>query len=206
MTSVVAEQATALVGGRVPSTLLAHDGSCCPLAEAWLHSADAAHCTNPFEPPRWITKRFTWGPMRWPAYLCEAATEETLDCGGLAALSLLAWRRRCDAVFPVLIVQRYNAEDCGHWTASWDRAAVPCSWIASPFVYHEGIGIVSDGSLQIWDPTDDVFIEPQTSGEYGAWAGLAAFTPSEVRFGTLALPPGQWVWRDAKQEPDARYG
>jgi hypothetical protein len=133
--------------------------------------------------------------MRWPAYLCEAAAGETLDCGGLAALSLLVWRRRCELVFPVLLVQEYNSEDCGHWATSWDRAAVSCNWISDPFVYHEAVGIVRDGSLQIWDPTDDVFIEPRTSGQYGAWAGIAAFTPTEVSFGDWVLSPARWIWR-----------
>jgi hypothetical protein len=127
-------------------------------------------------------------------HLCEASESEMLDCGGLSALTLLAWQRRCDQVIPVQLVQRYPLDDCRHWSSSWDQASIPCTWIADDLVYHEAVGVLYGKSLRIWDPTEESFIEPTSNGSYGSVVGLRASTKVPLTFGSHPIAASEWAW------------
>ena len=182
----------AMVQGREPSVLTAHSHTCCEVAASWLASMDASHCLRA-APPYWIVDRYEWGATRWPLYLCEAVRAERLDCGALAALSLMAWRRRCPSVFAVQLIQRYSEQDIDHWSATWQRAGVQCDWISGDLIYHEAVGIVKDGVLSVWDSTDGIFLSHEARG-YGSIQGICAHAPGILRFGPHLLNPGQWTW------------
>ena len=204
MTSAAVEAGAALVAGRTPSELLIHDDSCCAIAASWLLSSDAAHCEGESTPPRWISSQYRWGPSPWPIHLCDATAAEILDCGALAALSLAAWGRRCKSLVPVQLVQRYDREDCEHWALTWEQASMRCDWIDGSLVYHEAVGMVRDGALRVWDPTDEIFVPPEEGPGYGSVVGLAVGGDAPVSFGDLVLPPAEWVWRRKRKTPAER--
>src|SRR5215467_8611841 len=84
---------------RASGSVLAHHGPCCDRARAWLiamaRSQDFA-CTDglTFAAPRWIARRWVWGPTRWPIAWCEAVKAEKIDCGVFAAFAREIFRAK----------------------------------------------------------------------------------------------------------------
>ena len=73
---------------QLPSHISSHrGGDCCSLALSWLRGMAASHADD--RTGRWVRDHGQWGPSRWPLHWCEAAREEVLDCGALAALASL---------------------------------------------------------------------------------------------------------------------
>src|SRR5829696_6133350 len=71
------------------SAFLHHGKSCCTMAREWLFGTDHSQLNGQHRlmGPRWLRKRYEWGPSQWPMTWCQALEQESLDCGALAALT-----------------------------------------------------------------------------------------------------------------------
>src|SRR5512146_2214587 len=89
---------------------LAHHGPCCERARAWLLAMARSHDFASsdglaFAGPRWLTRRFEWGPMRWPAAWCEVVRAQTIDCGAFAAFALEIFRQKGIEAYPAQVLR-----------------------------------------------------------------------------------------------------
>src|SRR5262245_48209268 len=96
------------------STLTDH-GPCCARARAWLIAMARSHdfaSTDglTFAAPRWLTKRWIWGPTRWPIAWCEAIKAETIDCGVFGVFALEIFRAKGLEAYPGQVLRTYAEE------------------------------------------------------------------------------------------------
>ncbi len=132
-----------------------HGKECCATALSWFLATDRSLRPHPSSMPVWIRERWEWGPSNWPIHWCELGEAEDLDCGALAALSRHALLARGALVLPCQLVLEYPAEVIAHWREGWDAADLTPDWAGERQVYHETVGVVQDGKVRIWDPTEN---------------------------------------------------
>jgi hypothetical protein len=191
----------------VPSTLGHHGQECCATARAWFLAMDASMWQG-HGGPAWISRKFPWGPSRWPLFWCEAMEAEELDCGAHAALSIEAFRARGVRVLPVQLVQRQEEHHMAHWHERWSDGGGSPSWAQGAAGYHESCAVVdAHGRAEVWDPTVNSFLTPdQVQGVRSTAAiRIGGPLPSDevVMWRGVPVPVGQWVMPPA--DPDSAH-
>lgn len=189
----------AIQADRLPSEIQHHGTACCRLACAWLEGVDASwhggRACN--APPAWIVQRWKWGGLSWPLHWCQIPEADVLDCGALAALCAAMWRRRTEGIIPVQLIQRYAAQDTIHWAATWRLDELETAWLDEDLAYHEVVGRVRGGSIDLWDSTDAVWLKPTPAGSYGhALSVRASGSGSDAEtmlWGSHVLPSRRWA-------------
>ena len=186
---------------RCPASTVSHHGeACCDIAREWIVGMDFSQLNtgNPLIGPRWLRKKFKWGPLKWPIHWCEVVQQETLDCGALAALSYELFRARGVRSFPAQFILEFNDVSTRHWSETWSAAGSCLSWISEGLIYHEGCAIaVLDNEIKLWDATATWWINPK---QFGGYAGLlavrvfdiAVVTANTLIWGRHRIPANIW--------------
>lgn len=204
-----------------PASTISHHGRlCCDIAREWITGMDFSQLNagHPLTGPRWLRKKFKWGPSKWPIHWCEAVEEETLDCGALGALSHALFLARGVRSFPAQLILEFNDVSMRHWTETWGAAGSCAPWISAGLIYHEGCAVaVSENEIKLWDATATWWINPK---QFGGYAGLLATrvfdgksaSPSIFTWGEHRIPANVWHkverakadFATAKPEPKTR--
>lgn len=156
------------------STISHHGAACCDVAREWITGMDFSQLNAgpPLTGPRWLRKKFKWGPSKWPIHWCEAVGEETLDCGALGALSHQLFLARGVRSFAAQFILEFNEVSTRHWSETWGAAGSGAPWISEGLIYHEGCAVaVTDNEIKLWDATATWWINPK---QFGGYAGLLA--------------------------------
>ncbi len=183
-----------------PASTISHHGTaCCEIAREWITGMDFSQLNagHPLTGPRWLRKKFKWGPSKWPMYWCEAVDEETLDCGALGALSHQLFLARGVRSFAAQFILEFNEVSTRHWTEAWGAAGSCAPWISEGLIYHEGCAVaVGDNEIKLWDATATWWINPK---QFGGYAGLLA-----VRvFDPQAAAPSEFMWGQHRIQANA---
>jgi hypothetical protein len=178
-----------------PSDLSHHHAACCREAEAWFRVVDAAWTTS--VAPAWIRRRYDWGPVIWPLHWCEAIVAKHLDCGALAALAAASFSARGVPQARVQLVERFPDDNARHWSLLWKRASANVGWIFPGVVYHEACAVVSGRTIEVFDPTDNLWMPPDSLPGYGSVLAIrlhqiASGADGLFSWGSHALVPDQW--------------
>ncbi len=195
---------------RRPSRISTHkDAECCRIAKAWFLAMDLTLGAGVglIAPPTWIRKRYEWGPTAWPLYWCDAVHSGELDCGALNALSMEALSARGVAVTAIQLVQEFSQSASLHWRRRWESAGRWDGWARGQYAYHEACAILDGPRLDVWDPTDNAWIEPSASRGYSAVNAcrLPFLTTREsVEWRGRRLNPRRWtILTDARGGPSS---
>lgn len=184
-----------------PVSVIAHHGAqCCRMAREWFLATDYAQqaAGTPHTGPRWLRRKYTWGPSRWPLYWCEAVEQKTLDCGALAALAQEVFAARGIRCYPAQLIQQYTTDAARHWHKRWDEGEVSVHWIKDDLIYHEGCAVsIGDRKIKIWDPTASWWVNPDHLEGYGGLRALRIFaanaeSPNRLSWGAHSISPNQW--------------
>lgn len=184
----------------VPSKLVRHDQGCCQCALAWFRGVDAqeSFIDGRWQPPSWLRRRYEWGPARWPIHWCDVPQMERLDCGALAAVAVHLYQMRGHRAVPVQLALRYPVHALQQWSAMWERQGLASDWIAGRLCYHEACGVIHDSELQVWDPTENRWLEPPSSRNdaFGAVVSLRLFpgdeAQEELQWAGIRVRTGVW--------------
>lgn len=181
---------------RQPSEIQSHEGECCKQAKAWFTSManSALAIGGAPQEPAWIVERYKWGPCEWPMHWCEAMTAEAMDCGAFAAVGRFLMEASGVSTCPVQLVERYSVDDGAHWSALWAARGCGMDWSEEGLTYHEATGVVSEGSLRVWDSTRGVWRASSETQGYGSIAAIRCWLPREssVSWGMSSLKSGLW--------------
>lgn len=185
-----------------PVSYLSHHGAeCCEIAQSWLRAMDFAQLNGASVlcGPRWIRKRYNWGPSRWPLYWCQALKSDTIDCGAHAALAEEAFTSRGVKSHRVQIVQRYDDDAVTQWRQLWGCNGASDHWLGAGYIYHEGNALgTSDTEIKIWDGSTACWVNPRHVAGYGSvlairiHPGPSEATPSAFRWAGHGIKPGHW--------------
>ncbi|MBW3616351.1 MAG: hypothetical protein KY446_01165 [Proteobacteria bacterium] len=173
-----------------PASTISHHGqACCEIAREWMLAndfsqlGDAAALTG----PRWLPKKYPWGPSPWPMHWCEAVGRKKLDCGAHQAISQELFTARGVQSRPAQFVQQFSEEATRHWGHKWGEDQVPAGWIDGDVIYHEGCAVTVEGDeIKLWDASAGWWIDPQQSGGYGALLSVRILDPSAEAPQTLS--------------------
>jgi hypothetical protein len=199
MNSAVPDTIERAAWTQAASSTLAHHGPCCDRARAWLlgmgRSLDfAASDGLAYAGPRWLTRRFAWGPTRWPIAWCEAVRAEAIDCGVFAVLAREIFRAKGIDAYPGQVLRRYAEESTAHWRQKWAAMPDAFNWIGSDVVYHEVCVLrVGAHEARVYDPTEGVWLEPGIRAGHGAHRAIRAELPQALSWGPHLLVNGQWT-------------
>lgn len=185
-----------------PSTFLTHDALCCRVACSWFQTMARSTVGTLDDGPGPLIQRWHWGPCVWPLRWCQAVRARELDCGGLAQLAETALSQAGHSVVRIQLINRVSPECAAHWATRW--SAVPCAprWVWGDLVYHEAVGVVSDGALRVWDPTESRWHVSETRSEHGQSVAIripvpeaadVAIPPRSLRWEFRVLPLGRWM-------------
>ena len=180
------------------STLTDH-GPCCARARAWLIAMARSHdfaSTDglTFAAPRWLTKRWTWGPTRWPIAWCEAIKAETIDCGVFGVFALEIFRAKGLDAYAGQVLRTYAEESTAHWRHKWASLPGAFDWIRGRVVYHEICVVrVNGNQARVYDPTDGVWLDPEIYRGHGGHIAIRAELPRALKWGPHTLVHGQWT-------------
>ncbi len=180
-----------------PSRVSHHGQRCCDIAREWITGMDFSQLSagNPLTGPRWLRKKFKWGPSKWPIHWCEIVQAETLDCGALAALSHELFGARDVRSFPAQFILEFNDVSLRHWSETWSAAGSAVPWLNEGLIYHEGCAVdVGSPQIKLWDATATWWINPK---QFGGYAGLLAVrvfaaTGSAFIWGNHRIPANSW--------------
>src|SRR4030095_7347487 len=123
-----------------PASAFTHHGRrCCSSAREWLIATDQSQLNGQHKltGPRWLLKKYKWGPSQWPMTWCEAVEKKYLDCGALAVLSKTVFAARSVTSFSVQLIQQYTALTTYHWIKRWTDHPASIHWIHGELIYHE---------------------------------------------------------------------
>jgi hypothetical protein len=180
------------------STLVDH-GPCCAAARGWIvatsRSLDFAATDGlTFAAPRWLTRRWKWGPTCWPIAWCEAVRAEAIDCGVFGAFAREIFRAKGVQAYGGQVLRECAKATTAHWRARW--AAVPGAfdWIGENTVYHEVCIIqVGPAEARVYDPTDATWLECAIDRGHGGHLAIRAEVPIALSWGPHMLVNGQWT-------------
>lgn len=183
-----------------PSTFGHHGRRCCSDARAWLFATDHSQLIGQHRltGPRWLLRRYKWGPSEWPMTWCRAVEEKTLDCGALAALSKDLFIAREVNCFSAQLIQQYTDNLTHHWSKKWASQSVSTHWIHGALIYHEVCAIqVTRDEIRVWDPTAACWVNPAQTSGFGSVVALCVRTnnpqtPNLVRWGQHKFETDQW--------------
>ena len=180
----------------VPSVLSHHGEDCCTTARAWYTAMDRSMWRGEGG-PAWISRKFPWGPSRWPLHWCEAMEAEELDCGAHQALSMEAFRARGIRVVPVQLVQRQESHHLAHWHGRWGAAEASPAWAREGVAYHEACATLVDGRAEVWDATLGAWLSPRHLEGVRSIAAVRIGGPAKseetVDWRGVTLPLGIWA-------------
>lgn len=184
-----------------PLSYLSHHGTdCCEIARSWLAAMDFAQLNgnDVLSGPRWLRKRYDWGPSRWPLHWCEALKADTIDCGAHAALAEVAFRSRGVTTYRVQIVQNYDNNAVNQWRQIWSCKGASDHWLSDGYIYHEGNAILTgDNEIKIWDGSAGCWINPHHISGYGSVLAVRVanennVAPSALKWACHQILPGNW--------------
>jgi hypothetical protein len=183
--------------GWAPSTLSHHGEACCTTARAWFRAMNRSLWRG-HDGPGWIARRFPWGPTRWPLHWCEALDAEELDCGAHAALTIEAYRAFGVRVVPVQLVQRQERHHLPHFHGWWAAGSASPAWAGDGAAYHEACAPITNGTVEVWDPTVNAWLSPDHLKGLRSIAavrigGMEA-TGEVVTWQGVRLPLGEWAF------------
>src|SRR5205814_2473594 len=147
-----------------PSTISHHGKGCCETARHWLLAMDFSQLNGASRliGPRWLRRKFKWGPSPWPIHWCEVVRRNTIDCGALAALSHQLFVGRRVRSYPAQFILQFTDAAARQWLANWSRNGDGLLWIHNGLVYHEGCAVVPLGhEIKLWDATATWWIDPR---------------------------------------------
>jgi hypothetical protein len=180
----------------VPSALCFHEGECCTTARAWFLAMSRSLWRGKGG-PTWIANRYPWGPSRWPLYWCEAVEAEELDCGAHQALTVEAFRARGLRAVPVQLVQRQERHNLGHFHGRWEEGGSSPLWAGDGAAYHEAVGVIADGRVEVWDATVNAWLSPDHVRGVRSIAAVRIGGPHPagevVSWRGVPVPLGEWV-------------
>ncbi len=172
------------------SQLFSHDAICCRSAKAWFTSVAGAFAFQNPGPPGWIRERWDWGPTQWPLSWCEAVRADKLDCGALAALARHAFRAYGMKNYAAQLIQRFDNDAVANWQTTWEQENADAGWIRGNLAYHEAVLVERPDGFQIWDPTDNTWMDHQSRGYGEIMAIRFKMDPKNQLFA------GKWIFRD----------
>jgi hypothetical protein len=181
-----------------PYSCIAHHGeACCDVAREWVMAYDFAQLNgaDAMSGPRWLRKRYSWGPSPWPLHWCEAVERDTLDCGALGCMAREIFVARGLASFPAQFVQQYTQEATSQWLSKWEGEKVSTHWIDDDVIYHEACAlVVGKDEVKLFDPSAGWWANPRQAGGYGAILAVRIFDSEGRlwRWGDHALRAGEW--------------
>ena len=181
-----------------PNSVLAHHGDdCCDVAREWLLAMDFAQLNGGdiHSGPRWMRQKYKWGPSSWPLHWCDAVTRDTLDCGAHAAIAQEAFAARGLTSYPAQFVQQYSRDATSQWQKKWSDEEVSSHWIDDDVIYHEGVALLVNGEIKLWDASAGWWINPrQLPQGYGALLAVRVFAPAgeTLRWGEHEISPREW--------------
>jgi hypothetical protein len=199
MRSVVADTLERKEWRQASGSALAHHGPCCDRARAWViavgRSYDFASTDGlTFAAPRWLTRRWAWGPTRWPITWCEAIKAEAIDCGVFAVFAVEIFRAKGVEAYLGQLVRSCAEERIAHWRRKWAAMPGAFNWIGTRVVYHEVCVVrVGPGEAWVYDPTEGIWLEPRGPSGHNAHLAIRAEIPVALRWGAHALVNGQWT-------------
>jgi hypothetical protein len=189
-----------------PSRILHHGKACCSTAREWLFSMDHSELSGQHKltGPRWLRKKYKWGPSCWPMTWCEAIDQKVLDCGALADLSRNIFDARGIRCYSVQLIQQYTEDTTTHWEKKWSDRLASTHWIQKEFIYHEACAVeINASEIRVWDPSAASWANPVQHGGYGAVVAIrltvdSPYSIRELRWGQHLIECGKWQtisWR-----------
>lgn len=185
-----------------PASVIAHHGRrCCRIAREWIFSMDYSQLNGEhlLSGPRWLRRKFKWGPSPWPLRWCEAVERKTLDCGALASIAYEIFNARGVRSFPAQFIQQYSETAAHQWGKKWEADKTSAEWIKEDLIYHEGCAVVvRDNEIRLWDPTASWWVNPKQFGGYGGVLALRVFAavqsdaPATLNWARHRIVPNQW--------------
>ena len=181
-----------------PSAVLHHGRLCCEIAREWLIDTDYSEMNGAgaLTGPRWLSRRFQWGPCGYPIHWCEAVRRKVLDCGAHAALAQELFTVRGVKSYRAQLIQHYSIPAASHWEDKWLESGASVQWIKDDLIYHEGCAVlVAPGEVKLWDASAGWWIDPRSSTGYGSLTALRLVAPAdstELSWGPLRLTANEW--------------
>jgi hypothetical protein len=185
-----------------PAQVSHHGRVCCELAREWLIATDfsALNGGDVLTGPRWLCKRFKWGPSSYPIHWCEAVRRPRLDCGALAALAHEVFTLRGVRSYRAQFVQRFSKVATRQWLRGWRDDGASVEWIDGDLIYHEGCALsVGNGGVKVWDASAGWWADPGTNHGYGATVAIrvsADLDSGDLSWGNHRILPGEWLGLD----------
>jgi hypothetical protein len=181
------------------SCLSHHAEACCDIAREWVIANDFAQLNGGdlMSGPRWLRRRYEWGPSAWPLYWCEAASRKSIDCGAHAALAHETFLARGITAYRAQFVQRYSAGTTEEWRRKWIGEAISDYWISDEFIYHEGNAmLIGKDEVKLWDGSAGWWLNHRQTSGYGSVAAVRIFTAADsrglLRWGHHDIQPNRW--------------
>jgi hypothetical protein len=182
-----------------PSVMAHHGRACCATAREWLFSTDHSQLNGNHKlmGPRWLRRKYNWGPSQWPMTWCHAVEQDDLDCGALAAISRDIFTARSVTCHSVQLVQQYSEDTTSHWSAKWTNQLASTDWISGGLIYHEACAVqISSCEMRIWDPSSACWVNPKQCGGYGSILALRLRIDTAgvegLSWGHHEIPSGEW--------------
>lgn len=183
------------------SQLSHHRQVCCEAARHWFRGMDFAQLNSGgiMSGPRWIRKKYEWGPSPWPLHWCEALNAKVIDCGAHAALAHEAFEARGLTSFRAQFVQAYDKRAVDQWRTRWGEDDVSDHWLGDGYIYHEGNALlVGPDEVKLWDGSAATWLNPNQTSGYGSVIAARLMAPSsqanlsEVSWGPHRLKFDEW--------------
>ncbi len=195
-----------------PSSIAHHGKACCATAREWLFSTDHSQLNGEHKlmGPRWLRRKYKWGPSQWPMTWCHAVEQDSLDCGALAAITREIFTVRGVDCHSVQLIQQYSEETTSHWSAKWTDHPASTHWIQRALIYHEACAVqVGENEIKIWDPSAACWVNPKQFGGYGSILALRVTTDSaevgKFFWAHQEIVPGEWqILRTSSPKPLTR--
>lgn len=183
---------------RASVSTLAHHGVCCDRARGWIAAMARSHdfaATDglDYTAPRWLTRRWRWGPTRWPIAWCEAVRTEAIDCGVFAAFAVEIFRAKGLDAYHGQVLRNWPEESTAHWRQKWAAMPEAFNWIGTKVIYHEVCIVRFGPEARIYDPTYGCWLEPYLQVGHGAHIAVRGELPEAMSWGSHRLVNGQWT-------------
>jgi hypothetical protein len=182
-----------------PSAIFHHGKACCATAREWLFATDHSQLNGDHKlmGPRWLRRKYNWGPSQWPMSWCQAVEQDELDCGALAAVTREVFTARGVLCHSVQLVQQYSEETTNHWSTKWTKHPASTHWIQGALIYHEACAVqISANEIRIWDPSAACWVNPKQAGGYGSVLALRLTTDTDdaglFSWAHHEIPSGEW--------------